>query len=141
MSFENDIYSVDKDSYEWCLKQSIILESIYIHFNIQMRNHKLLTQMPVELEHAVKCMCNQSCTLDYIFNTFQDLRKRTNIGTYSLYKTNSFKDKIPFRFDNEDKPRERVAEVAKKKNSCHKFGSTDHYANNFPNSKKKVYEI
>ncbi|MBW0473890.1 hypothetical protein O181_013605 [Austropuccinia psidii MF-1] len=56
--------------------------------NIQMRNHKLLTQIP-----------------------------------------------------GEDKPREREAEVAKKKNSCHNCGSTDHYANNCPKAKKKVYAI
>ncbi|MBW0493873.1 hypothetical protein O181_033588 [Austropuccinia psidii MF-1] len=40
-----------------------------------------------------------------------------------------------------DKPRERVAEVTKKKNPCHNCGSTDHYANNFPNAKKKFYAI
>ncbi|MBW0560777.1 hypothetical protein O181_100492 [Austropuccinia psidii MF-1] len=40
-----------------------------------------------------------------------------------------------------DKPRERVAEVAKRKNSCHNCGSTDHYANNCPKEKKKVYAI
>ncbi|MBW0468451.1 hypothetical protein O181_008166 [Austropuccinia psidii MF-1] len=40
-----------------------------------------------------------------------------------------------------DKPRERVAEVAKEENSCDNCGSTDHDANNFPKSKKKVYAI
>ncbi|MBW0563939.1 hypothetical protein O181_103654, partial [Austropuccinia psidii MF-1] len=40
-----------------------------------------------------------------------------------------------------DKPKERVAEVAKKRNSCHNCGSTDHYAKNFPKAKKKVYAI
>ncbi|MBW0467199.1 hypothetical protein O181_006914 [Austropuccinia psidii MF-1] len=40
-----------------------------------------------------------------------------------------------------EKPRERVAEVAKKKNSCNNCGSTDHYANNFAKAKKKVYAI
>ncbi|MBW0499628.1 hypothetical protein O181_039343 [Austropuccinia psidii MF-1] len=40
-----------------------------------------------------------------------------------------------------DKPRGRVAEVAKKKTSCHNYGSTDHYANNCPKTKKKVYAI
>ncbi|MBW0492613.1 hypothetical protein O181_032328 [Austropuccinia psidii MF-1] len=34
-----------------------------------------------------------------------------------------------------------VAEVAKKKNSCHNYGSTDYYANNCPKAKKKVYSI
>ncbi|MBW0498826.1 hypothetical protein O181_038541 [Austropuccinia psidii MF-1] len=40
-----------------------------------------------------------------------------------------------------DKSRERVAEGAKKKNSCHNCGSTDHYANNCPKARKKVYAI
>ncbi|MBW0582588.1 hypothetical protein O181_122303 [Austropuccinia psidii MF-1] len=83
---------------------------------IQMRNHKLLTQLPGELEHAAKCRCNQSCTLDDRANTLQDIRKR-------------------------NKPKKRVAEVAKKKNSCHNCGSTDHYANNCPKAKKKVNAI
>ncbi|MBW0587098.1 hypothetical protein O181_126813 [Austropuccinia psidii MF-1] len=48
--------------------------------NIQMRNHKLLTQLPGELEHSVKCTCNQNCTLDDIANTLEDIRKRTNLG-------------------------------------------------------------
>ncbi|MBW0463616.1 hypothetical protein O181_003331 [Austropuccinia psidii MF-1] len=72
--------------------------------------------MPGELEYAVKCRCNQSCTLDDIANTLQD---------------GEFKDK----------PKERVAEVTKKKKSCHNCGSTDHYAKNCPKAKNKVYSI
>ncbi|MBW0523978.1 hypothetical protein O181_063693 [Austropuccinia psidii MF-1] len=34
-----------------------------------------------------------------------------------------------------------MAEVTKKKNNCHNCGSTDHYANNCPKEKKKVYAI
>ncbi|MBW0531882.1 hypothetical protein O181_071597 [Austropuccinia psidii MF-1] len=52
-----------------------------------------------------------------------------------------FKEKQPFRVDFEDKPRERVAKVAKKKNSCHNCGSTDHYAKNCTKAKKNVYNI
>ncbi|MBW0574098.1 hypothetical protein O181_113813 [Austropuccinia psidii MF-1] len=40
-----------------------------------------------------------------------------------------------------DKPKERVSEVTKKKNTFHNCGSTDYYANNCPKSKKKVYSI
>ncbi|MBW0552934.1 hypothetical protein O181_092649 [Austropuccinia psidii MF-1] len=109
--------------------------------NIQMRNQKLLTQLPGELEHAVKCRCKQNCTLDDIANTLQDVRKRTNIGKFSLYRRSSFKGKRPLRVEFKDKPRERVAEVAKKKNSFHNCGSTDHYVNNCPREKKKVYAI
>ncbi|MBW0521393.1 hypothetical protein O181_061108 [Austropuccinia psidii MF-1] len=141
MSFENDKYSVDKDPYEWCLRQPKRLKAIDPQMSIQMRNHKLLTQIPGELECAVKCRCNHSCTLDEIANTLQDARKRTNIGKYTPYKSSGFKEKQPFRVEFKDKNTERVEEVAKKKNSCHNCGFTDHYANNCPNAKKKVYSI
>ncbi|MBW0562998.1 hypothetical protein O181_102713 [Austropuccinia psidii MF-1] len=115
MSFENDKYAVDKDPYECCLRQSKRLKAIYPQINIQMRNHKLLTQLPGELEHAVKCRCNQNCTLDDIANTLQDIRKRTNIGKFSLYISSSFKEKQPLRVEFKDKPRERVEEVERRR--------------------------
>ncbi|MBW0589221.1 hypothetical protein O181_128936, partial [Austropuccinia psidii MF-1] len=43
--------------------------------------------------------------------------------------------------DLKDKLKERGAEVTKRKHSCHNCGSTDHYANNCPKAKKKVYTI
>ncbi|MBW0474667.1 hypothetical protein O181_014382 [Austropuccinia psidii MF-1] len=97
--------------------------------------------MPGELEHAVKCRCNHNRTLDEIANTLQDVRKRTNMGKYTSYKGSGFKEKQPFRVEFKDKLRERVAEVAKKKNSCYNCGSTDHYGNSCPKEKKKVYTI
>ncbi|MBW0557198.1 hypothetical protein O181_096913 [Austropuccinia psidii MF-1] len=106
-----------------------------------MSNHKLPTQMPGELEHAVKFRCNKSFTLDDIANTLPDVRKRKNIGKYTQYGRSSFKEKHPFRVDFKDKPKERVAEVAKKKNSCHNCGSTDHYSKNCSKAKKKDYSI
>ncbi|MBW0509742.1 hypothetical protein O181_049457 [Austropuccinia psidii MF-1] len=109
--------------------------------NTQMTNHELLTQLPGELEHAVKFRCNPNCTLDDIANTLQDIRKRTHIGKFSLYRSISFKEKQTLRVEYKDKPRERVAEVAKKKKTCHNCGSTDNYANNCPKAKKKVYAI
>ncbi|MBW0525560.1 hypothetical protein O181_065275 [Austropuccinia psidii MF-1] len=97
--------------------------------------------MPGELEHAVKCRCNQNCTLDDITNILQDVRKRTNIGKYSPYKSSSFKEKKTFRVEFKDKPKGRVAQVTKKSDSCHNRGETDYYANNCPKEKKKVYTI
>ncbi|MBW0487571.1 hypothetical protein O181_027286 [Austropuccinia psidii MF-1] len=97
---------------------------------IQMGNHKVLTQTLGELEHAVKCRCNKSCTLDDIANTLQDVRKRTNIGKYSQFERSSFKEKQPFRVTFKDKPKAKIPEVTKKKNTCHNCGSTYHYANN-----------
>ncbi|MBW0490933.1 hypothetical protein O181_030648 [Austropuccinia psidii MF-1] len=60
ISFENDKYSVYKDPYEWCLRESRRLNSIDPQMNIQLRNHKLLKQMPGELEHAVKLRFNKN---------------------------------------------------------------------------------
>ncbi|MBW0485299.1 hypothetical protein O181_025014 [Austropuccinia psidii MF-1] len=97
--------------------------------------------MPGEIKHEVKFRCNQNFTLDDIENTLQDIRKRTNVGKYSPYKSSGFKEKQPFRVKLKDKPKERVAEMTKKKNSCHNCGSTDHYANKCPKAKKKVYSI
>ncbi|MBW0570684.1 hypothetical protein O181_110399 [Austropuccinia psidii MF-1] len=141
MSFDNDKYSVDKDPYEWCLRKSKRLKVIDLQLNIQMRNHKLPTQLPGELEHSVKCRCNQNCTPDDIGNTLQDIRKRTNIGKFTPYKSSGFKEKQPFGVEFKDKHKERVAEAGKKRNSCHNCGSTDHYANNCPKAEKKVYVI
>ncbi|MBW0464396.1 hypothetical protein O181_004111 [Austropuccinia psidii MF-1] len=141
ISFENDKYSVDKDPYEWCLRHYKRFKAIDPQMNIQMRNRKLLTQMGGELEHAIKCQCNKHCTLDDISNTVQDVRKRTNIRKYSQDKRSIFKEKQPLRVDFKDKPKEREVEVTKKKNSCQNSGSTDHYANNCPKEKKKVYYI
>ncbi|MBW0538237.1 hypothetical protein O181_077952 [Austropuccinia psidii MF-1] len=67
--------------------------------------------------------------------------KRTNIGKFTPYKSSGFKEKKPFSVEFKDKPKERVAEVAKKRNSCHNCGSKYHYANNCPQAKKKVYAI
>ncbi|MBW0469002.1 hypothetical protein O181_008717 [Austropuccinia psidii MF-1] len=108
MTFKNEKYSVDKDPHEWCLRQYKRLKTIDSQMNIQMRSHKLLTQ----LENAVKGRFNKSCTLDDIANTLQDIIAK-----------------------------KKLAEVPKKKNSCHNGGSTDHYSSNCPNAKKKVYTI
>ncbi|MBW0484126.1 hypothetical protein O181_023841 [Austropuccinia psidii MF-1] len=137
MSFKNDKYSVEKDPYEWFPRQYKRVKAIDAKVKIQIRNYKLLKQMPGEPEHAKKFRCNQSCTLDDIENTLQDVRKRTKIGKYSQYKSSIFTEKQPFGVYFKDKPKERVAEVTKKKNPCHNCWTTDHYVNNFPKAKKE----
>ncbi|MBW0499251.1 hypothetical protein O181_038966 [Austropuccinia psidii MF-1] len=88
-----------------------------------------------------KFRCNQSCTLYDIAKPLQDVWKTTNIEKNSPYKSSGFREKQPFRVGFKDKPREIVAEVTNKKNSCHNCGSTDHYDHNCPKAKKKVYAI
>ncbi|MBW0473842.1 hypothetical protein O181_013557 [Austropuccinia psidii MF-1] len=141
MSFENDKHSVDKDPYEWCLRKSKRVKAIDPKINIQMRNHKVLTQIPGELEHEVKCRCNQNCTLDDISNTLQYVSKRANIRKYSPYKSSGCREKQPLRVEFKDNHRERVAEMTKKKNYCHNCGSTNYYANSYPKAKNKFYSI
>ncbi|MBW0561152.1 hypothetical protein O181_100867 [Austropuccinia psidii MF-1] len=63
--------------------------------NIQMRNQKLLTQIPGELEHLVKFRCNHNFTLDDIVNTLQDVRKRTNIGKCTPFQSNHYSNNCP----------------------------------------------
>ncbi|MBW0467993.1 hypothetical protein O181_007708 [Austropuccinia psidii MF-1] len=67
--------------------------------------------------------------------------KRTNKGKSSQFRRSSFKEKQPVRVDLEEKPKEKMEEVTKKKNTCHNCGSTEHYANNCTKAKKKVYAI
>ncbi|MBW0497606.1 hypothetical protein O181_037321 [Austropuccinia psidii MF-1] len=79
--------------------------------------------------------CNHNCTLHEISNTLQD------VGKYTPHKSIGFIEKQPFRVYFKYKPRERVAEVGQKKNSCHNCGSKGHYSNKCPKAKNKVYAI
>ncbi|MBW0557782.1 hypothetical protein O181_097497 [Austropuccinia psidii MF-1] len=103
------IQKYSNDPYEWCLTQSKRLKALDPQMSIQMRNHKLLKKLPGELDHALKCRCNQNCTLDDIASTLQDIRKITNIGKFTPYKSSGFKEKKPLRVEFKDKPKERVA--------------------------------
>ncbi|MBW0490586.1 hypothetical protein O181_030301 [Austropuccinia psidii MF-1] len=78
---------------------------------------------------------------DDIAKNLQDVSKTTNTGKYSSYKSSGFKGKQLFRVEFIDKTKGRVAEVTKKKKSCPYCGLTDHYANNCPKAKKKIYAI
>ncbi|MBW0548727.1 hypothetical protein O181_088442 [Austropuccinia psidii MF-1] len=59
-----------------------------------MRNHKLLTKLPGDLEHAVKCTYPKESTLDEISTTLKEVRIRTSIGRDNTHSTdNSPKDR------------------------------------------------
>ncbi|MBW0482375.1 hypothetical protein O181_022090 [Austropuccinia psidii MF-1] len=141
MSFENNKYSVDKDPFEWCPRQSKRLKAIDPQTNIQMRNQKLLTQMKRELEHAIKCRCNQSCTLDDISNTLQDLRKRTIIGKYYPYKSRSFKQKKPFHDGNQGKTQRKSGRSDQQAKHFSQLWVTRSLCKKLSKGKSKVYDI
>ncbi|MBW0470047.1 hypothetical protein O181_009762 [Austropuccinia psidii MF-1] len=50
-----------------------------------MRNHKLFTKLPGDLEHAVKYRCSKDSTLVEISTNFQEVRIRTAIGRYNTH--------------------------------------------------------
>ncbi|MBW0486306.1 hypothetical protein O181_026021 [Austropuccinia psidii MF-1] len=77
---------------------------------------------------------------DYIDGLFTDVPSIPDYWITARLNT-AFKGHASIWVEFKDKPRERLVEVAKKKNFCHNFGSTDHYANNCLKAKKKVYAI
>ncbi|MBW0577988.1 hypothetical protein O181_117703, partial [Austropuccinia psidii MF-1] len=90
--FGNDRYTVEKDPYYWCLRQSKRLISIDPHIKPEMRNHKLWNKLPGDSEHAVKCRCSKESTLDEISTTLQEVRIRTSIGRYNTHSTGDNRD-------------------------------------------------
>ncbi|MBW0488741.1 hypothetical protein O181_028456 [Austropuccinia psidii MF-1] len=107
ISFENDKYSVDSAPSEWCIKQYKRLKSMDLHKNNPMRNKKLLIGFSGELEHASIGRCNKDGTVDYISNTLKEVRKKKNIGKYSLYQQNSFREKQNFSDFKKKKPEKK----------------------------------
>ncbi|MBW0555129.1 hypothetical protein O181_094844 [Austropuccinia psidii MF-1] len=85
LSFGNDRYTLDKAPYDWCLRQSKRLMAIGPSITEEMRNHKLLTKLPGDLEHAVTCRCSKESTLDEISTILQEVRIRTSIGRYNTH--------------------------------------------------------
>ncbi|MBW0517339.1 hypothetical protein O181_057054 [Austropuccinia psidii MF-1] len=86
-----------------------------------------IQKQSAELQESHERMKTSTASMDKIFKPLQEGHAHGS------------KEKQPFKVEFKEKPRERVAEVAKKKNSCQNCGSTDHYANNCPKAKKKVY--
>ncbi|MBW0575353.1 hypothetical protein O181_115068 [Austropuccinia psidii MF-1] len=110
MSSENDKYSVDKDSYEGCLRQYNRIKAIVPQMNIQMRNHKLLTQRTGELEHAVKCRS------DHYANKFPKTEKKVyaieqvpeDESPTEDSESDSMGDSIREKSDDDQYPREEL---------------------------------
>ncbi|MBW0581090.1 hypothetical protein O181_120805 [Austropuccinia psidii MF-1] len=98
-----------------------------------MRNHKLLTKLPGDLEHAVKCRCSKESTLDEISNTLQEVRIRTLIGRYNNHSTGDTRANPTLEakaaYDSE-------SEITTGYPNCE---SPNHYAENSPKDRKEIF--
>ncbi|MBW0586173.1 hypothetical protein O181_125888 [Austropuccinia psidii MF-1] len=98
-----------------------------------MRNHKLLTKLPGDLEHAVKCRCSKESTLDQISNTLQEVRIRTSIGRYNNHSTG----------DNRENPTLEAKETHDSESEIttgfHNCESPNHYAENSPKDREEIF--
>ncbi|MBW0545320.1 hypothetical protein O181_085035 [Austropuccinia psidii MF-1] len=133
LSFRNDRYTGDKDPYDWCMRQSKRLIAIDPHITTEMRNHKFLTKLPGDLEHAVKCRCSKESTLDEISNNLQEGRIRTSIGRYNNHSNG----------DNRENPtleakgtNDSDSEIT---TGFHNWESPNHYADNSPKDKEEIF--
>ncbi|MBW0534439.1 hypothetical protein O181_074154 [Austropuccinia psidii MF-1] len=98
-----------------------------------MRNHKLVTKLPGDLEHAVKCRCSKESTLDEISNTLQEVRIITSIGRYNNHSTG----------DNRENPTLEAIEAhdseSEIKTGFHNRESPNNHANNSPKNREEIF--
>ncbi|MBW0493777.1 hypothetical protein O181_033492, partial [Austropuccinia psidii MF-1] len=84
--------SMEKDPYDWCLRQSKSVIAIDPRITTEMRNHKLFTKLSGDLANALKCSCSKESTLDEISTTLQEVRIRTSIGRYNTHSIGDQRD-------------------------------------------------
>ncbi|MBW0543227.1 hypothetical protein O181_082942 [Austropuccinia psidii MF-1] len=98
-----------------------------------MRNHKLLTQLPGDLENSVKCRCIKESTLEEISTPFQEVRIRTSIGRYNTHITG----------DNRQNPTLEAKETHYSEyvitTGFHNCESPNSYADNFPKDREEIF--
>ncbi|MBW0544121.1 hypothetical protein O181_083836 [Austropuccinia psidii MF-1] len=134
LSFGNDIYTVDKDPYDWCLRQSKWLIAIDAHITKEMRNHKLLTKLPGYLEHAVKCRFSKESTFDEISTTLPEVRIRTSIGRYNSHITGDNRENQTLE---EKETHDSESDITTGSHYCE---SPNHYAENFPKDREDIFQ-
>ncbi|MBW0470022.1 hypothetical protein O181_009737 [Austropuccinia psidii MF-1] len=98
-----------------------------------MRNHKLLTNLPGDLEHAVKSRFSKESTLDKISATLQEVRIKTFIGRYNNHSIGDNREN-PTLEDKETHDSEY--EITTGSHNCE---SPNHYADNFPKDREEIF--
>ncbi|MBW0516993.1 hypothetical protein O181_056708 [Austropuccinia psidii MF-1] len=133
LSFVNDRYTVDKDLYDWCLRQSKRLIAHDPHITTEIRNHKLLTKLPGDLEHAVKCRCTKESTLDEISTTLKEVRIITSIGRYNTHTTGDNRDNLTLEAKETHDSESEIT------TGFHNCESANHYAESFPKDREEIF--
>ncbi|MBW0557052.1 hypothetical protein O181_096767 [Austropuccinia psidii MF-1] len=97
-----------------------------------MRNHKLFTKLPGDLEHSFKCRCSKEYTLDEISNTLQEVKMRTSIGRCNTRSTG----------DNRENPtlknKEIYDSVSQIKKGFQNLESPNNYSENFLKDREEI---
>ncbi|MBW0554659.1 hypothetical protein O181_094374 [Austropuccinia psidii MF-1] len=114
------------------LKMSQYAEQTQNLFAELQTSHEMIKELTASMEKIFKTLQERHAHLS---KASEETNKRLN----QVFEEQHHRKRD--RVEIKEKPRERVAEVPKKKNSCHNCGSTDHHANNCPKEKKKVYTI
>ncbi|MBW0560679.1 hypothetical protein O181_100394 [Austropuccinia psidii MF-1] len=98
-----------------------------------MRNHKLLTKLPGDLDNEFKCRLSKELTLDEISNTFQEVRMRTSTGRYYTHSTGDNRENsTPVA----QKTHESDSEISTGFKSCE---STNQYAERTPKHREEIF--
>ncbi|MBW0553658.1 hypothetical protein O181_093373 [Austropuccinia psidii MF-1] len=99
-----------------------------------MRNHKLLTKLPGDLEQVVKCRCSNESTLDEISATLQEVRIRTSIGRYNTHSTGDNRENTTLESKETHNSESEIA------TGSSNYESPNHYADNFPKDREEILE-
>ncbi|MBW0563850.1 hypothetical protein O181_103565 [Austropuccinia psidii MF-1] len=111
-----------------------MLIAIDPHITTEMRNHKLLSKLPGDLEHEVKCRCSKESTLDEISTTLQEVRIRTSISRYNTHSTGDKRENPTLEAkESHDSDSEITT-------GFHNYESPNHYAENTPKDREEKLE-
>ncbi|MBW0538894.1 hypothetical protein O181_078609 [Austropuccinia psidii MF-1] len=99
-----------------------------------MRNHKLLTKLPGDLEHAVKFRCSKESTLDEISTTSQEVRIRISIGIYNTHSTDYKRENTTLEAKE---THDSESEITKGFHNCE---SPNQHAEDSPKDREEIFE-
>ncbi|MBW0488361.1 hypothetical protein O181_028076 [Austropuccinia psidii MF-1] len=98
-----------------------------------MSNHNLLTTLPEDLDHTVKCRFSKESTFDEISNILQEVRIRTSIGRYNTHITGDKRENPTLEAKE---THDSESEITTGFNNCR---LPNHYAESFPKDREDIF--